>query len=84
MKIIITDGCVAGDTTIDGFSIGEFDKKQFEDFLDKVLAKVREDVMEHAIAINSVIELMQYDNYESDEEPCDQCGDSVSTTTWEI
>ena len=84
MKIVIMEGCTAFNTSVDGVSLVDFSKKELEDFLDKLLAKIREDVVDHAIQIDSVIQLMQYDSYKSDEEPCEQCGDYVTKTTWEI
>jgi hypothetical protein len=85
MKIVIREGCTAYNTTIDGVSISDLPKKYIEDvLLDKVLAELKKRVLQNNIDINSLIQVIEYDNYESSEEPCDQCGDHVTTTTWNI
>ena len=84
MKIIMTEGCVADNTTVDGIDVSEMTMEQYTAFIDKVLAKVRESAMENSIRTESILNLLEYDEYESDDEPCDQCGDHVSKTTWNI
>jgi hypothetical protein len=85
MKIVITEGCTAYNTTIDGVSLSDLPKKYIEDvLLDKVLSELKKRVLQNNIDINSIIQLIEYDNYESSKEPCDQCGDHVTTTTWNI
>ena len=85
MKIVITEGCTAYNTTIDGVSLSDLPKKYIEDvLLDKVLSELKRRVLQNNIDINSIIQLIEYDNYESSKERCDQCGDYVTTTTWNI
>lgn len=90
-KIIISEGCLAFYTTVDGkmlygedFQKDVMSEQERGELIDYLLVKVKENVKQGSIAINSLIELFQYDNYESGDEPCDQCGDTVSKTYYEI
>lgn len=84
MKIVITEGCTAYNTTVDGVSVCDIDKKQMEEIYDKMLIKLKEGLIDNTISFNSLINNFQYDDYKVDEHSCEQCGDSISTTTWEI
>ena len=46
--------------------------------------KFKEGMKDGQYFLTDLVEVFQYDEYESDEYPCEQCGDYVSTTTWEI
>ena len=84
MKIVITEGCTAYNTSVDGVSVCDMDKKQIEEIYDKMLIKLKEGLIDNTINFNSLINIFQYDDYKVDDEPCEQCGDCVSTTIWEI
>jgi hypothetical protein len=81
MKIEIITGCTAFDTTIDGVSVVDMN---LESTIDYILPKVKEGILDGTIQFNSLIEIFQSDDYEYGSTPCDQCGDTVSTTTWII
>jgi len=81
MKVEISEGCTAFYTTIDGKPIEEVDKNQLLDYL---LVKLKESVNRGEVSIDDIIKLFQYDDYETDSRPCEQCGDSVSRTFWNI
>jgi len=42
----------------------------------------KEEVLFECILQESAVACLQYDKCEYDDAPCDQCGDSVTTTTW--
>jgi len=90
-KIIISEGCLAFYTTVDGkmlygedFQKDVMSEKDREELVDYLLVKIKENVKQGSITINSLIELFQYNDYESGNEPCEQCGDTVSKTHYEI
>lgn len=88
-KIIISEGCTSFYTEVNGkLTSGEgsdvMDDNEKKEFLEYLLSKIREGVEECSIDLNSVINLFQYDDWERDNHPCDQCGDSVSRTIWNI
>ena len=84
MKIEVIAGCTAYNTLIDDVSLSDKSKDEQIQILDTILAKIKEDVLSGGININSVIDLVQYDKYVNDNEPCEQCGDCITTTTWHI
>jgi len=84
MKIIIRDGCTAFCTLIDGKNVNELNEEEIDSLLDKLFSTIRERVKQNNIGINRVIECIPYDDFESDNHVCDQCGDTVQTTTWTI
>lgn len=84
MKIIITEGCTAFNITVDGVSISDLPKATYTVVVNKIIDNIRERVLKNNISLDSLINLLEYNNYETSEEPCDQCGDTVTKTTWEI
>jgi len=89
-KIIISEGCTAFYTDVDGKTLyGECNSmtmtdKEREDFIDYLAGKIKEEVKRGSISINNMIQLFQYDKYETNEHCCDQCGDIVSRTYYKI
>ena len=88
-KIQTTDGCVAGGTTINGKDwSGEYipttmNEEERKDFFEYLMGKIEEEYNDGSIHIDSLISLFHYDDYHCSS-PCDQCGDSVTTRTWEL
>jgi hypothetical protein len=83
-KFIETTGCTAFDFTVNDKSISEYSKKELEEILDYLFLKVKEGLNENTILFNDVVKLFQPDDWSHDPEPCGQCGDTVSTETWNI
>ena len=81
MKIVISQGCTAFYTTIDGKPISEVNQGELLGYL---LQKVKEEVVAGTISIDNVIELLQPDDEEYDENACEQCGDTVNKRIWNI
>lgn len=87
-KIIISDGCTAFYTTVDGKllygegnAMTDLERNEFVDYL---LLRLKEHIDKGCVSIDDVIKLFQYDDYEYDEHSCDQCGDTVSRTYYEL
>ena len=81
MKIIISEGCTAFYTTFDGIDSTEID---LEKTLDYLLTKAKEGVLDGTIQLDSLVRIFQYSDYENDNYVCDDCGDTVNRTIWEI
>ncbi len=83
-KIVETTGCTAFDFSINEKSLSDYTKEELNEILDYLFVKVKEGINENTILFQDVIKLFQPDEWEHDSEPCDQCGDTVSTETWNI
>ena len=84
-KTKITQGCTAFDFEVDGKSWNcenpSFEFEQKEQFKKDLGAYITKLMLEDQISVQSVVELIDADEYDSDENSCEQCGDTVS---WEI
>ena len=83
-KFIETTGCTAFDFTVNEKSFSELSNTEYDEMLNYLFEKIKEGIGEQTILLENVIHLFQYDDYEHDPHVCEQCGDSVSTTTWNI
>lgn len=83
-KFVQTTGCTAFDFTVNGESIVDISEEKQSEIIDYLLLKVKEEYSQGSILIGNIVEMFQYDDYEHDPEQCDQCGDTVSSTTWNI
>jgi len=83
-KFIETTGCTAFDFTVNDRSFSELSEEEYNEMLDYLFVKVREGLSEQTILLENVIHLFQPDDWEHDREPCSQCFDTVTTTTWNI
>ena len=79
-----TEGCTAFGFYVNGESLVDLPEQDQEEILNYVLNELKEQVKENHIQFSEVIKLFQYDFYECDPDPCDQCGDTVSTMVWNI
>lgn len=83
-NIVISEGCTAFYTKINDVHVEDMTKEQQEEFLNYLTLKIKEGILDNTIQLNSIIECFQYHDYESNGKMCEQCGDSVSKTYWEI
>ena len=83
-KIKLTEGCTAFDFSINNISLSEYKEEELNQILDYLFVKVKEGIRENTIQFSDVVHLFQYNDFRYDKLNCEQCGDSVSTTTWEI
>jgi hypothetical protein len=77
-------GCTAFDFLVNGKSLSDIPKNDQDEILDYLFVKIKEGIKENTIQLERVVQLFQYDDYEYDDHVCEQCGDTVSTTTWNI
>lgn len=83
-KFVETTGCTAFDFAVNDKSFSELSTQEYDEMLNYLLEKIKEGIGEQTILLEDVVRLFQYDDYEYDPHVCDQCGDTVSTTTWNI
>jgi hypothetical protein len=83
-KIEITEGCTAYGTSINGRDVVDIHEEEMDEIVDYLLAQIRESYNQSGILFEDIVRLFQYDDYEHDSEMCEQCGDTVSTTIWNI
>ena len=83
-KIVETTGCTAFDFSINDKSISDYTEEELDEILDYLFIKIKNSLKENTILFNDVVKLFQADDWEYDSEPCSQCGDTVSTETWNI
>lgn len=82
MKIIETFGCVSSDLTVDGISMHKLSADQQDAVIIRVLQEIRLGLADGTSLFREVLTCLQYDKCVYDNVPCDQCGDTVTTTTW--
>jgi hypothetical protein len=77
-------GCTAFDFLVNGKSLSDIPEIDQDEILDYLIIKIKEGIKKNTIQFQNVVQLFQYDDYEYDDHICGQCGDTVSTTTWNI
>ena len=83
-KFVETTGCTAFDFSVNEQSISELSNEELDKILNYLFVKVKEGINENTILFSQVVQLFQPDDWEHDPHVCESCGDSVSTTTWNI
>lgn len=83
-KFVETTGCTAFDFSVNEKSISELSQNEYDEMLDYIFSKMKEEINEQTVLLQDIIKLFQYDDYDYDPNICEQCGDSVSTITWNI
>jgi uncharacterized UBP type Zn finger protein len=83
-KFVETTGCTAFNFTVNDLAFSELSTQEYSEMLNYLLEKIKENISEQTILLEDVVRLFQYDDYEHDPNVCEQCGDTVSTTTWLI
>lgn len=90
MKLELTEGCICDSFTADGKHINSMSEKELKDILKAVVAKITTTKYEDENTVyylqNILYEIVSrfYDEYESDDEPCECCGDFVETFKMEV
>jgi len=77
-------GCTAFDFRVNDESISDISTEKQEEILDYLFQKLKEEFKNGSVLLSTIVSIFQYDDYEYDDHVCDQCGDTVSTTTWKI
>jgi hypothetical protein len=87
-KIVKSEGCMSYGTTVNDQNIyGEYEpmsQQQIETFVDYLCQKFKEKLKVNTVSIDDLIECFQYESCETENDSCETCGDSVTTTTWNL
>jgi len=84
MKFVKTEGCTAYSWTVDGQNLNEVSPEMREQIFTYLCLKLKEAISENNKSLTDLIEIFDYVDFDYDPSACEQCGDSISTTTWEI
>lgn len=77
-------GCTAFNFLVNDEPFYDLPKEKQEEIVDYLLVKLKEEFKAKAVQINQIVDLFQYDDYDSTSEPCSQCFDCIQSTTWYI
>jgi hypothetical protein len=77
-------GCTAFDFVVNDTSLSVLSNEEIDEILDYLFVKVKEGINDNTILFPDVVKLFQYDDYESDPNICETCGDCRSSMTWKI
>lgn len=89
-KVIISEGCTAFYTEINEKIIGgeyeptRMSDEEVDEFVDYLCEKFKQDLKEGTVIMDDLIKCFQYDETEYDDYSCEQCGDTVSRTIWNL
>ena len=83
-KFIETTGCTAFNFTVNDKQFSELSDHEYNEMLNYLFVKIKEGIGEQTTLLEDVVKLFQPDDWEHDPNICEQCGDFVSTTTWNI
>jgi hypothetical protein len=83
MKIVMYEGCIQADLTFNGVSESVLTSYEMEMILDRLLPELRARVLRGNISLRNVVQLFEPSDH-AEGSVCEQCGDSPSSTTWEI
>ena len=80
MKIQLIRGCIAGSLTIDGKEEIHLTDDERQEVLRHIFNHLKPEDLNYVL--QNLAET--FGEYESDDEPCETCGDYVEKYTWEI
>ena len=83
-KFIETTGCTAFNFTVNDKQFSELSEQEYSEMLDYLFVKIKQGINNQTTLLEDVVKLFQPDDWEHDPEPCSQCFDTISTTTWNI
>jgi hypothetical protein len=79
-----TVGCTASSLLVNKEEFYDLSEENQDEIINYLLIKIKEGYKKHEVGLTDLLHLLQYTDYETVKENCDQCGDSVSITTWEL
>lgn len=83
-EIIKTEGCTAYDLTFNGKSENDLTDEEKDEIIDHLLYQAKLGISDGSIMLTELVGIFQSSDYDYDDRPCGQCGDTVSTTTYHI
>jgi hypothetical protein len=83
-KIEIIEGCTAFDTVINGVSVVDIPENEKEEVVNYLIDQLKESYKRGEVTLESLIQNFQYDDWECDDYRCESCGETVSTSFYNI
>jgi hypothetical protein len=89
-KITISEGCRAFYTKINDKVVGgedarySFPEEEIDELIDYLCERFKEERKQGTVLLDDLIKCFQPDSCHYDDKSCDQCGDTVSSQTWEL
>lgn len=83
-KFVETQGCTAFSFTVNDKCVSEVSKEEQKHIIDYLCEKMKERVDNGSMQLQDIVRSFEVDDWGSDKERCDQCGDIVSWEIWEI
>lgn len=78
------EGCTAFNFLVNGDSFYDLSEDKQKEIVDYLFERLKEAYINKEVDIQGLCENFSPTDYEYEKDPCDQCGDNVSTTTWEL
>ena len=83
-KFVETQGCTAFGFTVNDKDLIDISKDEQKVIVDYLCEKMKEKIDNDSMQLQDIVRSFGVDDWGSDEEPCGQCGDTVSWNIWEI
>lgn len=83
-KFVETQGCLYFSFTVNDEDITDISKEKQKEIVDYLCEKMKERIDTDSIQLQDIVRSFQVDEWGSDKEFCDQCGDRVTWSIWEI
>jgi hypothetical protein len=83
-EIVETQGCTAFGITVNGKDLYDLPDEDQDKLANYVFGKLQDAYRNKELSLTDLLHNLQPENYYYDSTPCDQCGDSISETTWKI
>jgi len=83
-EIIESQGCTAFGLWVNGEEFYDLEENKQEEIVDYIFVKLKEAYKDKEVGLADLLHNLPPHDHQYDPTPCDQCGDSVSETTWKI
>ena len=83
-KIVITEGCTAFDFTVNDKSIADLTAEEQSEFVNYLCEQFKSQLQGSTVRLEDLVRVFQSSDWGSDRHNCDQCGDTVHWTSWEL
>jgi hypothetical protein len=83
-KFVETQGCTAFGFTVNDKDLNDIAKDEQKEIVGYLCQKMKEGLEDGTVLFSDIVRAFQTSDHGSDDEPCDQCGDTVYWDVWEI
>lgn len=89
-KVEVSEGCLATGIYVNGKSLSGDDPRyclsneELKEFEEATLEEIRRAFHTGEVTMWDLLGLLHYENYETTDEPCESCGDYVTTRYYEF